>query len=63
MEEIAHGQSKRKAHGGVYFFKCREGGVLHGSSVVVCDGRKWNDTAPTCISKLYILFILIKPKS
>ena len=51
ITEIADGHSKRKAHGGVYYFKCREGGVLVGSSVVVCDGKQWNDTAPVCLSK------------
>jgi len=50
MSEIASGQSKRKAHGGVYFYKCEEGGVMQGSRVVVCNGRNWNDTAPICLN-------------
>ena len=57
MSEIASGQSKRKAHGGVYFYKCNEGSVMQGSSVVVCNGRDWNDTAPICLSKYVVKVI------
>ena len=53
MAEIPHGQARRKGHGGVYFFQCDDGGVMVGSSMVVCDGIKWNGTAPTCHSKYY----------
>ena len=54
MTDLPDGQSKRRAHGGVYYFRCREGSVLVGSSVVVCDGKLWNDTAPVCFSKLQV---------
>lgn len=50
VKDIRYGQSKRKAHGGVYKFRCDEGTVLKGSDVLICDGRKWNGSVPSCLS-------------
>ena len=51
MSSLVRGEYRRKAHGGVYYYQCKEGSILVGSSTLVCDGNKWNDTAPTCVSK------------
>lgn len=53
MNQIAYGTST-KLHGfrgAVYQFQCDEGATLAGSPTVYCDGKKWNATIPTCISK------------
>ena len=50
VSDIPHGRVRRRGDGGVYFFQCDEGGEMVGSSMVLCDGTKWNDTAPTCLS-------------
>ena len=50
MHQIAYGLAKKQEKGAVYQFECDEGAVLAGSPTVFCDGYKWNDTAPTCLS-------------
>ncbi|XP_072945762.1 uncharacterized protein [Epargyreus clarus] len=49
-ERISNGLTMA-SHGGawVHFF-CMPDFKLAGSSVIYCDGRKWNSTAPTCIA-------------
>jgi len=49
VAEIPHGKTRRKGHGGLYFFQCDDGGVMVGSSMVVCDGNNWDGIAPTCL--------------
>jgi hypothetical protein len=53
MQQIAYGNSEKLMKGAVFQFKCDDGAVLIGSPTVFCDGYKWNDTAPTCISKYF----------
>ena len=60
MAQIAYGTSK-KLHGfrgAVYQFQCDEGAKLAGSPAVYCDGKKWNATIPTCISKSFFKNII-----
>ena len=59
VSKIVNGQAKRKSHGGVYYFKCKEGSVMKGSHVVVCDGKNWNDTTPTCLSRCKYINIVL----
>ena len=35
---------------GVLRFHCARGAKLLGSAVLVCDGRRYNDSAPLCLS-------------
>lgn len=58
VHQIAYGTSKKLMKGAVYQFRCDEAAVLVGSSVVFCDGRKWNDSAPTCLCKSYFYFLI-----
>ena len=53
MHQIPYGMAKKHEKGAVYQFECEEGAVLSGSPTVYCDGYKWNDTAPTCLSKYF----------
>ena len=51
MQQFGYGSSQKLLKGAAYQFQCEDGASLVGSPTVFCDGRKWNDTAPTCISK------------
>ena len=53
VHQIAYGTAKRLMKGAVYQFQCDESAVMVGSPMVYCDGRKWNDTVPTCLSKQF----------
>ena len=53
MHQIPYGMAKKHEKGAVYQFECEQGAVLSGSPTVYCDGYKWNDTAPTCLSKYF----------
>lgn len=50
MQQLSYGQSEKLFKGAVYKFSCEQGAILSGSSAVYCDGQRWNDTAPICIS-------------
>ena len=51
MQQFGYGSSQKLLKGAAYQFQCEDGAIMIGSPTVFCDGRKWNDTAPTCISK------------
>jgi hypothetical protein len=51
FRDLENGVIKRHLRGAVVTFECDERHVLEGSATVVCDGQKWNDTKPTCLSK------------
>ena len=58
VHQIPYGTTKKMMKGALYQFNCDEGAVLSGSPTIFCDGKSWNDTAPTCLSKFF--FIIIK---
>jgi len=50
VHQIPYGTTKKMMKGALYQFNCDEGAVLSGSPTIFCDGKSWNDTAPTCLS-------------
>jgi len=48
LEFIKHGHVRPIIRGAAYKFHCEEGAFLHGSPMLFCDGRKWNDSVPEC---------------
>ena len=53
VHQIPYGTTKKMMKGALYQFNCDEGAVLSGSPTIFCDGKSWNDTAPTCLSKFF----------
>ena len=49
--EILYGRSKRLMDGAVYEFQCDENTTCEGSSMIYCDGARWNDTKPWCLGE------------
>merc|ERR1711892_426037 len=49
MEDIPFGEARREEDGAVYRYRCEEGVPMEGSSLLYCDGRKWNGTVPSCL--------------
>ncbi|XP_029987071.1 latent-transforming growth factor beta-binding protein 4 [Sphaeramia orbicularis] len=45
---LIHGTSSRNEAGSWAVFSCNSGFKLHGSSMLYCKGRTWNDTKPVC---------------
>ena len=60
MQQIAYGSSQQLLKGAAYKFQCDEGATLSGTTTVYCDGKKWNASAPMCISKYFCNCILLK---
>ena len=56
VHQIPYGTSKKMMKGALYQFSCDEGAVLSGSPSIFCDGKTWNDTLPTCLSKSFFLY-------
>jgi hypothetical protein len=54
VHQIPYGTTKKMMKGALYQFNCDEGAVLSGSPTIFCDGKSWNDTAPTCLSKFFV---------
>ena len=57
VHQIPYGTTKKMMKGALYQFNCDEGAVLSGSPTIFCDGKSWNDTAPTCLSKFFFKII------
>ena len=57
VHQIPYGTTKKMMKGALYQFNCDEGAVLSGSPTIFCDGKSWNDTAPTCLSKFFFIII------
>ena len=55
VDQIINGRADKKSGGAIFSFHCEEGSVLEGSSLVFCDGTKWNDTAPLCFSQFLVI--------
>ena len=52
MEALADGSVTKMTHGAVLKFRCTsDEAILIGSKTLFCDGHKWNDTKPQCLSK------------
>ena len=51
VDQITNGWADKKAGGAIFSFHCDEGSVLQGSHLIFCDGKKWNDSAPVCLSE------------
>ena len=56
FRDLENGSIKRPIRGAVVTFECDDNYVLEGSATIVCDGQKWNDTKPQCLSKLMLSF-------
>jgi len=48
VDNLENGRAIKKAAGAIFTFECEAGKTLRGSSLVFCDGHKWNDTVPLC---------------
>ena len=53
LRDLDNGVVKREMRGAVFTFQCDDKYFLQGSPTIVCDGQKWNDTKPSCLSKLF----------
>ena len=51
MNFIHNGYVTKEADGAAFTFSCKEGGVLEGPGMVHCDGSRWSNAPPQCLSK------------